>query len=137
MTCLFNARQDICKVDRDDHQILLCDDCCKGYHMYCVRPVLVNIPTTEWFCSDCKRAREQNRKPFSSFLEEMEKDPSEALKFLQLPFGEPNEFFTTNKEGLDLFSPETKPHILRKRLGSTKTAATAKIGVSYIGDCLL
>jgi len=35
---------DICKYGGDDDHIILCDGCCLGFHMYCVRPVLVNVP---------------------------------------------------------------------------------------------
>ena len=37
----------ICDTAGDDDKILLCDKCDKGFHMYCLRPVMVNIPVGE------------------------------------------------------------------------------------------
>jgi len=117
-----------CNIDKDDHQILLCDGCHLGFHMYCVRPVIVNVPTGEWLCSRCKRGREDDTKPFSAFLAELEKGPNEAIKFLHLSYNEPNEFYSAHKEGLELFSPDTKPTTRRQMLGTSKSTATAKVG---------
>lgn len=36
-----------------DHQMLLCDKCNKGVHMFCVRPMLLRIPVGPWFCPKC------------------------------------------------------------------------------------
>lgn len=96
--------------------------------MYCVRPVIVNVPTGEWFCSRCKRGREDDKKPFSAFLAELEKGPNEAIKFLHLSYNEPNEFYSAHKEGLELFSPDTKPTTRRQILGTSKSTATACVG---------
>ncbi|GLJ55843.1 hypothetical protein SUGI_1199130 [Cryptomeria japonica] len=39
-----------------ESEMLLCDKCDKGYHMYCLRPVVVRIPADSWFCPSCKRS---------------------------------------------------------------------------------
>ena len=72
--------------------------------------------------------REDNKKQFSAFLAELEKEPIDAVKFLKIPFNEPDEFYSAHKEGLDLFSPNTKPTTRRQRLGTSKSTATAKVG---------
>ena len=35
---------------RGDHSehMLLCDDCNRGYHMFCLEPKMVHVPDTEW-----------------------------------------------------------------------------------------
>lgn len=39
--------------DKED-QLLLCDGCDKGYHTYCFRPPMENIPDGDWFCYECR-----------------------------------------------------------------------------------
>lgn len=39
--------------DKED-QLLLCDGCDKGYHTYCFRPPMDNIPDGDWFCYECR-----------------------------------------------------------------------------------
>ncbi|GMH76151.1 hypothetical protein TrVE_jg8682 [Triparma verrucosa] len=46
----------ICHAKHSQSQILLCDHCDKEYHMSCLTPPLLNVPTGEWFCSTCKGA---------------------------------------------------------------------------------
>ncbi|KAL5567730.1 hypothetical protein UlMin_024305 [Ulmus minor] len=34
-------------------KLLLCDKCDKGYHLFCLRPILVSVPKGSWFCPSC------------------------------------------------------------------------------------
>ncbi|KAB1205115.1 Histone-lysine N-methyltransferase ATXR6 [Morella rubra] len=34
-------------------KLLLCDKCDKGYHLFCLRPILVSVPKGSWFCPTC------------------------------------------------------------------------------------
>lgn len=49
----------ICKSveDRKNNQIILCDDCNRGFHALCLNPHLLEIPKEEWYCGDCKEKR--------------------------------------------------------------------------------
>ncbi|XP_072951665.1 probable Histone-lysine N-methyltransferase ATXR5 [Typha angustifolia] len=47
--------------DRDD-ELLLCDRCDRGYHLYCLRPIAVRVPSGPWFCPSCS-----DEKPFKRF----------------------------------------------------------------------
>ncbi|KAF8411670.1 hypothetical protein HHK36_004228 [Tetracentron sinense] len=42
-----------------DHadEMLLCDKCDKGFHMYCLRPIVVRVPIGSWFCPSCSVQR--------------------------------------------------------------------------------
>ena len=51
---LMNVRCRICRRKGGDEYMLLCDGCDHGYHMYCLRPPLVDVPEGDWFCYDCK-----------------------------------------------------------------------------------
>ncbi|RZB40898.1 PHD and RING finger domain-containing protein 1 [Asbolus verrucosus] len=38
--------------DRED-RMLLCDGCDLGFHLECLNPPLLDVPTGAWFCNDC------------------------------------------------------------------------------------
>ncbi|XP_056633088.1 zinc finger protein ubi-d4-like [Diorhabda sublineata] len=43
----------VCGNSDNDDQLLFCDDCDRGYHMYCLSPALVNPPEGSWSCKLC------------------------------------------------------------------------------------
>ena len=52
----------VCNSMDDDSNMLLCDGCDDGYHIYCCTPKLNEIPDGDWFCEECrpsKKARHQ------------------------------------------------------------------------------
>lgn len=120
--------QSHCGTEENDERIVICDGCNRGYHTYCLRPVMVNVPTTDWYCDRCRNIHDAARQPYTSFLAELEKDPSAAMTFLDHNFSAA-EFYKKHADGLALFGPETAAHIRRKTLGSSKSKATAQMGV--------
>ncbi|XP_053552433.1 histone-lysine N-methyltransferase 2C, partial [Bombina bombina] len=38
----------------DDNQMLVCDTCDKGYHTFCLQPVMDSVPTNGWKCKNCR-----------------------------------------------------------------------------------
>jgi hypothetical protein len=36
--------------------MLLCDACDRGYHIYCLKPRLYEVPAEDWFCPPCSRS---------------------------------------------------------------------------------
>ncbi|XP_011503304.1 PREDICTED: E3 ubiquitin-protein ligase UHRF1-like [Ceratosolen solmsi marchali] len=45
----------ICGKKNDPHLTLLCDECDDAYHMACLNPPLMDLPTNDdWYCPDCK-----------------------------------------------------------------------------------
>ncbi|XP_055826972.1 histone-lysine N-methyltransferase ATXR6 isoform X2 [Solanum dulcamara] len=34
-------------------QLLLCDKCDSGFHLFCLRPILASVPKGSWFCPSC------------------------------------------------------------------------------------
>ncbi|PIN21410.1 Histone-lysine N-methyltransferase [Handroanthus impetiginosus] len=42
-----------CGSGRHAAKLLLCDKCDRGFHMFCLRPVLVEVPKGQWFCPSC------------------------------------------------------------------------------------
>lgn len=43
----------ICLKDDNEAELLLCDGCDKGYHTYCFRPKMRDIPEGDWYCFEC------------------------------------------------------------------------------------
>ncbi|KAH9521562.1 Zinc finger protein ubi-d4 [Dermatophagoides farinae] len=43
----------ICGTSDNDDQLLFCDDCDRGYHMYCLKPPLTEPPEGSWSCQIC------------------------------------------------------------------------------------
>ncbi|KAK6926042.1 SET domain [Dillenia turbinata] len=43
-------------------ELLLCDNCDRGFHLFCLRPILVSVPNGSWFCHSCS-----NHKKIKSF----------------------------------------------------------------------
>ncbi|MQL96988.1 hypothetical protein Taro_029670 [Colocasia esculenta] len=48
-----DVRCEECRSGEGDEEILLCDRCDRGYHLYCLRPIVVRVPTGPWFCPSC------------------------------------------------------------------------------------
>ncbi|XP_067932149.1 zinc finger protein DPF3-like isoform X2 [Watersipora subatra] len=43
----------LCGTSENDDQLLFCDDCDRGYHMYCLNPPLSEPPEGNWSCHLC------------------------------------------------------------------------------------
>ncbi|GAB5355223.1 hypothetical protein AAMO2058_000187400 [Amorphochlora amoebiformis] len=71
MTCL------ICEEGSNENLLLLCDNCDRGYHTYCLSPPLLEVPPGDWFCPDCTSAQQGGLPWVSrirSHLQEWEED---------------------------------------------------------------
>ncbi|XP_072425589.1 zinc finger protein DPF3 isoform X2 [Chiloscyllium punctatum] len=43
----------LCGTSENDDQLLFCDDCDRGYHMYCLNPPMAQPPEGSWSCHLC------------------------------------------------------------------------------------
>lgn len=48
-----DTRCEICKKTDDEDNMLLCDECDKGYHLYCINMKQKDIPEGNWYCENC------------------------------------------------------------------------------------
>lgn len=126
-----NVVCEICGIDKDDHQILICDECQSGFHMYCVRPVIVNVPTNEWNCSRCSVGLDEETISFSDMIETLKDDLRSVVKFLHLPFQQPSEFYSLYGTELDLFAPTTHSSKRLSTIGTCRKKSTVKVGSLY------
>ncbi|XP_055319617.1 bromodomain adjacent to zinc finger domain protein 2B isoform X4 [Sitodiplosis mosellana] len=51
-----------CSSGENEDKLLLCDGCDKGYHTYCFKPKMVNIPDGDWYCYECVNKATNERK---------------------------------------------------------------------------
>ena len=82
---LLNTKCRICRRKTDPENMLICDGCDRGYHMYCLKPKLKAVPKGDWFCYDCKpkervrSPKKKSRRVFSS-AEDDEEVENQARK---------------------------------------------------------
>ncbi|KAG6537012.1 hypothetical protein ZIOFF_002090 [Zingiber officinale] len=58
-----------CHSGDNDDELLLCDKCDRGFHTFCLRPILACVPKGLWFCPLCSADRKPKRELFFlSFL---------------------------------------------------------------------
>ncbi|XP_070159945.1 bromodomain adjacent to zinc finger domain protein 1A isoform X2 [Polyergus mexicanus] len=71
-----NAQCRICRRRRDAENMLLCDGCNRGHHLYCLKPKLNAVPSGDWFCTACRppeikhKEKAQKRKSFEDEIED-------------------------------------------------------------------
>lgn len=58
----------ICGSGDKDEEMLLCDDCDKGFHMMCLRPVVLQIPPENWYCDGCRSDLPESMYPVFYFM---------------------------------------------------------------------
>lgn len=51
---------ELCNGGHHEDQILLCDGCDRGFHMFCLSPPLEKVPAGEWLCPFCLQAKTDN-----------------------------------------------------------------------------
>lgn len=62
-TCVFCGCRK-CFGKHDSANILVCDGCDEEWHLYCLTPPLLSVPTTsQWHCSKCKAKKEKGTRP--------------------------------------------------------------------------
>lgn len=58
---ILNARCKVCRRKGDAENMLLCDACDRGHHIFCLRPKLKAVPTEDWFCPECRPKQRSHR----------------------------------------------------------------------------
>jgi len=53
----------ICGTSENDDQLLFCDDCDRGYHMYCLKPPIKEPPEGSWSCGLCIKTFQKKPNP--------------------------------------------------------------------------
>ncbi|KAK9409774.1 zinc finger protein DPF3 [Crotalus adamanteus] len=54
----------LCGTSENDDQLLFCDDCDRGYHMYCLNPPVSEPPEGSWSCHLCQELLQERASAF-------------------------------------------------------------------------
>ncbi|XP_044747001.1 bromodomain adjacent to zinc finger domain protein 1A isoform X2 [Coccinella septempunctata] len=79
-----------CNRRGDSENMLLCDNCNRGFHLYCLKPKLKKVPNGDWFCDQCEAVKEKEERHILSevlpkkkqrlFKEEEEENVQEEMQ---------------------------------------------------------
>ncbi|KAF6146023.1 hypothetical protein GIB67_033382 [Kingdonia uniflora] len=51
-----------CRSEATPAELLLCDRCDRGFHLFCLKPILVSLPKEDsWFCPFCSNRKKSKR----------------------------------------------------------------------------
>uniref|UniRef100_A0A182W2T5 Bromodomain adjacent to zinc finger domain protein 1A n=1 Tax=Anopheles minimus TaxID=112268 RepID=A0A182W2T5_9DIPT len=56
----------VCRLKGDASVTLLCDECNRACHMYCLKPKLKKIPEGDWFCMQCRPKDHEQKIKYSA-----------------------------------------------------------------------
>lgn len=69
----------ICKKTKGANDVMLrCDECKKPHHFRCIDPPLEVVPTGEWYCVNCTKARSKPKSPVKKRIQETEEEEEEV-----------------------------------------------------------
>ncbi|KFK25268.1 hypothetical protein AALP_AA8G090000 [Arabis alpina] len=137
-----NVTCEKCSSGEGDDELLLCDKCDKGFHMKCLRPIMVRVPIGPWLCVDCSDQRPVRRlsqkKIMHFFRIEKETDQTETSQLSQeetKKYKRKSSSLTVKKRRRRLLPlvPSNDPEQRLTQMGTLATALTA-LGIEYSDD---
>ncbi|KAM9272814.1 tyrosine-protein kinase BAZ1B isoform 3-T3 [Morus bassanus] len=72
-----NARCKVCRKKGEDDKLILCDECNKAFHLFCLRPALYEIPDGEWQCPACQPSTARRSSRGRNYAEDSAEDEGE------------------------------------------------------------
>uniref|UniRef100_A0A8C4V4B9 Tyrosine-protein kinase BAZ1B n=1 Tax=Falco tinnunculus TaxID=100819 RepID=A0A8C4V4B9_FALTI len=72
-----NARCKVCRKKGEDDKLILCDECNKAFHLFCLRPALYEIPDGEWQCPACQPSTARRSSRGRNYAEDSDEDEDE------------------------------------------------------------
>nr|XP_057936880.1 tyrosine-protein kinase BAZ1B [Doryrhamphus excisus] len=114
-----NARCKVCRRKGDDEKLILCDECNKAFHLFCLRPVLHRIPEGEWLCPACQPTLARRGTRSRDYKEDSDEDEEDE---------EDSEEEDSDEEDSDEEESEYKSmgHSLRPRKKSKQSSKSSK-----------
>ncbi|XP_028564740.2 tyrosine-protein kinase BAZ1B [Podarcis muralis] len=73
-----NARCKVCRKKGEDDKLILCDECNKAFHLFCLRPALYEIPEGEWQCPACQPSVARRSSRGRNYAEDSVEEESDA-----------------------------------------------------------
>lgn len=121
---IMNTKCRICRRKTDPDNMLLCDGCDRGHHLYCLKPKLKNVPKGDWFCPECKpkerirSPKKKMRRVFSSTETDEETEDEEQEEDEE----------TAEEDGSDYEEEELPPPPKKKKGGNAKKKLSLGVG---------
>ncbi|TFJ99274.1 protein S100-A5 [Platysternon megacephalum] len=72
-----NARCKVCRKKGEDDKLILCDECNKAFHLFCLRPALYEIPDGEWQCPACQPSTARRSSRGRNYTEDSAEEEAE------------------------------------------------------------
>ncbi|XP_058840263.1 bromodomain adjacent to zinc finger domain protein 1A isoform X2 [Topomyia yanbarensis] len=120
----------ICRRKGDPDMTLLCDDCNRACHMYCLKPKLKQVPEGDWFCVKCRPedyVKKKQTKKRKVFVEEEPVEEETAEEELDETVGDDN----GDKESSD----EYEELICKKCKVAGASAVCCTCSTAYHPEC--
>ncbi|KAH9313923.1 hypothetical protein KI387_022550, partial [Taxus chinensis] len=128
-----------CRKGDEEDKMLLCDKCDKGYHTYCLCPVVAKVPAGKWFCTQCSEPDKVKVKEFplvqTKIIDFFHIQKSNQADVSQNGFQKPKKrgsklFVTKRKRRLLPYVPTENPDRRLEQMASLATALTTA-GVQF------
>uniref|UniRef100_A0A8C6RH37 Tyrosine-protein kinase BAZ1B n=1 Tax=Nannospalax galili TaxID=1026970 RepID=A0A8C6RH37_NANGA len=78
-----NARCKVCRKKGEDDKLILCDECNKAFHLFCLRPALYEVPDGEWQCPACQPPTARRNSRGRNYTEESTSEDSEGEESIE------------------------------------------------------
>ncbi|KNA19714.1 hypothetical protein SOVF_058990 [Spinacia oleracea] len=122
-----------CGSGKNAPDLLLCDGCDRGYHLYCLKPILAAVPKGSWFCPPCSGGKKPNSFPLvqTKIVDffRIQKPPIEVEKPVtdSRKRRKRSSSFVVSKKSRKLlpFNPSEDPNRRLEQMASLATALTA------------
>ncbi|KAB5556388.1 hypothetical protein DKX38_007297 [Salix brachista] len=124
-----------CRSGERSEELLLCDKCDKGFHMKCLRPIVVRVPIGSWICNKCsgdgqRRVRRLSQRKIIDFFR-IQKSKKDDIKKKCSPLQDSRKrrrrslVYQKKRRRLLPFIPSADPTQRLKQMGTLASALTA------------
>uniref|UniRef100_A0A8D0HGB3 Tyrosine-protein kinase BAZ1B n=1 Tax=Sphenodon punctatus TaxID=8508 RepID=A0A8D0HGB3_SPHPU len=113
-----NARCKVCRKKGEDDKLILCDECNKAFHLFCLRPALYEIQDGEWQCPACQPFTARRSSRGRNYAEDSAEEEEEANEEESEEDAEEEE---EEEEDYEVAGPRLRP---RKAVRGKKSMAT-------------
>ncbi|KAK3235428.1 hypothetical protein CYMTET_54364 [Cymbomonas tetramitiformis] len=110
---------EVCCREDGEAEMLLCDTCNRGYHIWCFQPALTQVPSGEWQCPKCSGTR------IGAALAEVNAESSELQDKLGMKEGQ---LSADLQEGMRLLPADVGPYRIVKEGEPLRHASPAVSG---------